>query len=223
MVNFACPNCMNLCSHTTPGEKVLCPKCGQKIFVPSPPIPPPQNQTVFAPWVPPPSPLANPQNSATPPLPDALNMADILATTANDSRTSKKSAHEKYCYECGAAIRSRAEICPRCGVRQPDDPLERGRGRLEPHRATTLLVLGIIGFFTIPFVFGPMAWFMAKEDLEKMDKGVMDPTGRSSTEMGKLLGIINTVWSIVVLASPFFVIFMFWGICCLGAAARPHH
>ncbi|MDZ4685846.1 MAG: hypothetical protein SH850_12325 [Planctomycetaceae bacterium] len=26
----------------------------------------------------------------------------------------------KFCFECGARIRQRAEICPKCGVRQPD-------------------------------------------------------------------------------------------------------
>jgi hypothetical protein len=28
--------------------------------------------------------------------------------------------NRKYCHECGRKIRSRAEICPKCGVRQPD-------------------------------------------------------------------------------------------------------
>ncbi|MEC4113181.1 TM2 domain-containing protein [Myroides pelagicus] len=30
-----------------------------------------------------------------------------------------KSINEKYCSECGAVINAKAEICPRCGVRQP--------------------------------------------------------------------------------------------------------
>lgn len=34
-----------------------------------------------------------------------------------DERT--KRADEKFCYECGAIIRAKAEICPKCGVRQP--------------------------------------------------------------------------------------------------------
>lgn len=29
-----------------------------------------------------------------------------------------KSADEKFCHECGAVIRVKAEICPKCGVRQ---------------------------------------------------------------------------------------------------------
>lgn len=30
-----------------------------------------------------------------------------------------KGPDEKYCHECGAVIRAKAEICPQCGVRQP--------------------------------------------------------------------------------------------------------
>jgi TM2 domain-containing membrane protein YozV len=30
-----------------------------------------------------------------------------------------KGTDEKYCYECGEIIRAKAEICPKCGVRQP--------------------------------------------------------------------------------------------------------
>lgn len=30
-----------------------------------------------------------------------------------------KQPDEKFCHECGAAIKAKAEICPKCGVRQP--------------------------------------------------------------------------------------------------------
>lgn len=30
-----------------------------------------------------------------------------------------KNANEKYCQECAEAINIKAEICPKCGVRQP--------------------------------------------------------------------------------------------------------
>jgi TM2 domain len=30
-----------------------------------------------------------------------------------------KTEAEKYCHECGEIIRAKAEICPKCGVRQP--------------------------------------------------------------------------------------------------------
>ncbi len=47
MIRFACGNCKAILSHPTTGVKVQCPKCGQKILVPSPPAPPPQNKTVL--------------------------------------------------------------------------------------------------------------------------------------------------------------------------------
>jgi TM2 domain-containing membrane protein YozV len=34
------------------------------------------------------------------------------------SETNQKKHDEKYCSECGSIIKARAEICPRCGVRQ---------------------------------------------------------------------------------------------------------
>jgi hypothetical protein len=49
MIQFSCPNCKGHCTHSTPGEKVLCPKCGQKIRVPAPP---PQSKTVLGTWEP---------------------------------------------------------------------------------------------------------------------------------------------------------------------------
>jgi TM2 domain-containing membrane protein YozV len=33
-----------------------------------------------------------------------------------------KSADEKFCFNCGAVISARAEICPKCGVRQQPPP-----------------------------------------------------------------------------------------------------
>ena len=33
--------------------------------------------------------------------------------------STKKKAEMKHCAECGASIRKNAEICPKCGVRQP--------------------------------------------------------------------------------------------------------
>lgn len=38
----------------------------------------------------------------------------------SDAQTATKGADEKFCQECGAIIRAKAEICPKCGVRQAD-------------------------------------------------------------------------------------------------------
>jgi TM2 domain-containing membrane protein YozV len=33
-----------------------------------------------------------------------------------------KAANEKFCFDCGSVISARAEICPKCGVRQHAPP-----------------------------------------------------------------------------------------------------
>jgi len=44
-----------------------------------------------------------------------------LSSTMREDRPAK-AADEKYCSECGAIIKSKAEICPKCGVRQLPPP-----------------------------------------------------------------------------------------------------
>jgi len=39
-----------------------------------------------------------------------------------DEIVTKKTSEEKFCSECGAVINAKAEICPKCGVRQMAKP-----------------------------------------------------------------------------------------------------
>jgi DNA-directed RNA polymerase subunit RPC12/RpoP len=86
VVNFTCPSCKTACTHTTPGEKVLCPKCGQKILVPTPPAPPP-NKTVLGSWEPAASSASSPAvRASTVPAPSSQPVpvpppADLFAFT----------------------------------------------------------------------------------------------------------------------------------------------
>jgi len=41
----------------------------------------------------------------------------------SDELTQKKASDEKFCHECGATINAKAEICPKCGVRQTAAPV----------------------------------------------------------------------------------------------------
>lgn len=82
---------------------------------------------------------------------------------------------------------------------------------LTPHRGTVILVLGIVGL-AIPLfcssccailsiagcVCGIIAWVMANKDLKEMAAGTMDPTGRGTTQAGKICGIISVILGIVV-------------------------
>lgn len=63
---------------------------------------------------------------------------------------------------------------------------------LKPHRAGLILALGLIGLL----VCGPLclaAWAMGSSDLQEMNAGIMDASGRSNTSTGKNCGIIGTV------------------------------
>ena len=68
-------------------------------------------------------------------------------------------AHNKYCFECGQRIRSRAEICPKCGVRQlePDDAPRRS-GRSKDSFKVPLLISAIanivVGLLRLSTCFG---------------------------------------------------------------------
>ena len=63
---------------------------------------------------------------------------------------------------------------------------------MKPHRGTLILVFGILGLV----VCGPLgiaAWVMGNGDLKQIDAGAMDPTGRSTTNAGRICGMIATI------------------------------
>jgi hypothetical protein len=85
---------------------------------------------------------------------------------------------------------------------------------MKPHRGTLILVLGILGIVLC----GPLgiaAWVMGNNDLKEMDAGLMDPSGRSNTNAGRICGIIATV---LLILSVLFGIALF-GLTLLGAIA----
>ena len=75
---------------------------------------------------------------------------------------------------------------------------------LKPHRAGTILTLGIIGLI----ICGPLciaAWLMGDSDIREMDAGIMDKSGRSTTSTGRALGVLGSIlW---ILAIVFFIVF----------------
>jgi TM2 domain-containing membrane protein YozV/RNA polymerase subunit RPABC4/transcription elongation factor Spt4 len=60
-----------------------------------------------------------------------------------------KRPDQKFCHECGDIIRAKAEICPKCGCRQPGDLNYQSSGvdpafsRVAPKSRTTAAVLAI--------------------------------------------------------------------------------
>jgi hypothetical protein len=76
-------------------------------------------------------------------------------------------------------------------------------GTVQPHRATMILVFGILGVLTFSCallgVFGIVAWVMGKRDLELIRRGLMDKEGESMTRAGYILGIVGTIMFLLYL------------------------
>jgi hypothetical protein len=68
-----------------------------------------------------------------------------------------------------------------------------------PHRGALILILSILGWAACP-VFAPFAWSMGYSDLRAMRSGTMDPRGMSLTQAGMILGLIETVFLLLLCA-----------------------
>jgi hypothetical protein len=69
---------------------------------------------------------------------------------------------------------------------------------VQPHRGGAVLTIAILAFPLCAPVLGPIAWVMANSDLAQMHAGRMDASGESLTRAGQVLGIIATVFGILV-------------------------
>lgn len=80
-----------------------------------------------------------------------------MATTS--SPTLQKGPDEKFCQECGAVIRTKAEICPKCGVRQATS----SSGLYVAPNGRSKLAAGLFGIFlggigVHKFYLGEVGW-----------------------------------------------------------------
>jgi hypothetical protein len=92
----------------------------------------------------------------TPSAPSKVTTAAPRVAKAAAPPPAAKGPGEKYCHDCGAVIRVKAEICPKCGVRQPEKrhrPELEPRFEGEPDRGTAILVLGALSLFVMPYPF----------------------------------------------------------------------
>jgi GYF domain 2 len=83
------------------------------------------------------------------------------------------------------------------------------RNRLQAHRGTLILTLGILAWVVSCPIFSIMACSMGHFDLQAMRNGTMDSTGRSFTNAGYILGIVH----ILLLALAVF------GALCVSSSA----
>jgi hypothetical protein len=122
---------------------------------------------------------------------DSPPPAQTAFFSGTDSPT--KGPDEKFCHECGAVIRARAEICPACGIRQHNIP-DSDRA-LEPDNGVAILTLGVLCFFfcVASIILGPITWAWANKDLRAMSDGMMNPAGRGTTTAGKICAMMATI------------------------------
>jgi len=73
-----------------------------------------------------------------------------------------KAIDEKFCSECGAIIKAKAEICPKCGVRQMPAPVSVNLGATAPNGkskiAAALLAFFLGGLGVHKFYLGQVGW-----------------------------------------------------------------
>jgi len=94
-----------------------------------------------------------------------------------------------------------------------DRPRRRSRRDTAPHRGTLILVLGILGLV----VCGPLgigAWVMGNNDMREIRAGRMDPEGESLTNIGRILGMVATIFCILGLC-----MFVVWIVFFVAMAA----
>ncbi len=95
-----------------------------------------------------PAPLPNRQPS------QPVGPANVSVGRAQHDKRGRPQYEAKYCFECGALIRAKAEICPNCGVRQPVIAMDNGRTKL----AAALFALFLGGLGIHKFYLGQIGW-----------------------------------------------------------------
>lgn len=90
------------------------------------------------------------------------------------------------------------------------------RGYLKPHRGGVILALGIIGLVCC-MPCGIVAWVMGNSDLRDMSAGVMDESGRGTTQAGKICGMISVILAAVGLV--IWVLLMALGVFAAGVSS----
>lgn len=73
-----------------------------------------------------------------------------------------------------------------------------GSAAVRPHRAGLVLGLGVAGLLCC-FPLSIVAFILGRSDIAAMDSGQMDPSGRSTTNIGRILGLAGIIWMLVQL------------------------
>ena len=69
---------------------------------------------------------------------------------------------------------------------------------VEPHRGALILTFGILSIVCC-FPFGIAAWIMGNNDMQQIEAGMMNPSGKGITNAGKICGIVGTIIGILTM------------------------
>ncbi len=79
-----------------------------------------------------------------------------------------------------------------------------------------ILVFGILSLFTVPIIFGPMAWSMGNQDMRKIRAGQMDREGQTMTEIGRVCGMVAALLSVGALGMVLLYFLAVFFCCGIG-------
>jgi hypothetical protein len=231
-IAITCPGCDKKLRvpDTSAGKKVRCPSCQKVVPVPKPEedLVEPDDDLVEPDPEPPAKPKKTPEPKDDPEShvtakPKKKRPPDDEAETGVTAKPKKKKADEgegegEYGFDEDDAEERRRRRRRR-RREEEDDEIDdfrdrRPRRRELPHRGVAVLVLGILSIFgsclcaLLAFILASIALNMANEDLPKMERGLMDDSGRGMTVAGKacayigvLLGLLAIVANIVLMAT----------------------
>ena len=153
MVRFNCPQCnKQFSAQAALAGKTLSCQCGAKVPIPtagqaSPPPSRSSQPSVSAQPTVTPRPVGYGSSPSTPPQPVPQPQYQPQYQPQAFAPTGGMQQPSKFCHACGQSIDARAEICPKCGVRQPGMFPEAGaaNGKNRLVAALLALLLGGIG------------------------------------------------------------------------------
>jgi hypothetical protein len=89
-------------------------------------------------------------------------------------------------------------------------------GQVEHPQGTTVLILGVLGIVACQ-ILGPIAWSMGNKALEEIDRDPLRYSNRSNVNLGRILGIVGTVFLALYLVGG--VLYVIFFIAIFGASA----
>ena len=166
----------------------------------APPPPPVAGQQRDVPFAPPPTAPLGGSPFAPPPVAPAPVAPQAPPGTVQCPRCGQFSRIGMTCEFCAAPMAPPprpAAPTPQYGSSTPTYGLGGfGGASLKPHRGTTVLVLGILGILVCG-ICSIFALIYGNQDLAEMDAGIMDPSGRSPTQTGRVLGMVGVTFMII--------------------------